>query len=467
MKSESLLTETYGTKVIRYQQKNPLRIERIESKPNIGKNLWLTVAGFFKEILLPYGYPDSVSTDYFEYQLWDTLQAFCSTIVGSFTTRAILKGVGVGDAEASALSATITWIMKDGSGMIGRIFFAWWKGNMLDCNCKKWRLFADGLNNIAMLIEIGIPFYSGRSMEILCLTSMMKSIVGIAGGATRASITNHQAKQGNMAEISAKDGTQETVVNLFASFTSLYLLSKISNPLYELPFIFLLMILHFYFNFKAVKCLTFDTLNDSRIVLVLREYFKNNSLNPSFINSKESVILGFGLKVSDICNFKIKLGSSLRRIVKLFNFQEMEQVLQLYKDKPYLVISDVERKCIYVALEKKCEPLEILRSYVHAVMLAVATCFYNNIPLKVQVIRKRNYTNFVARLETFMKSINKNTEHYKNMTPSELKLFNEFVQAEITMFFVTLNVNEWNSNFHSLCMEQWKTNWKHGSKKNE
>ncbi|XP_044753788.1 RUS family member 1 isoform X2 [Coccinella septempunctata] len=434
MKSESLLTETYGTKVIRYQQKNPLRIERIESKPNIGKNLWLTVAGFFKEILLPYGYPDSVSTDYFEYQLWDTLQAFCSTIVGSFTTRAILKGVGVGDAEASALSATITWIMKDGSGMIGRIFFAWWKGNMLDCNCKKWRLFADGLNNIAMLIEIGIPFYSGRSMEILCLTSMMKSIVGIAGGATRASITNHQAKQGNMAEISAKDGTQETVVNLFASFTSLYLLSKISNPL---------------------------------IVLVLREYFKNNSLNPSFINSKESVILGFGLKVSDICNFKIKLGSSLRRIVKLFNFQEMEQVLQLYKDKPYLVISDVERKCIYVALEKKCEPLEILRSYVHAVMLAVATCFYNNIPLKVQVIRKRNYTNFVARLETFMKSINKNTEHYKNMTPSELKLFNEFVQAEITMFFVTLNVNEWNSNFHSLCMEQWKTNWKHGSKKNE
>lgn len=172
-----------------------MRIERIESEGSIGKNLWLTLSGFFKEIILPYGYPDSVSSDYFEYQLWDTLQAFCSTITGSFTTRAILKGVGVGDAKASALSATITWILKDGSGMIGRIFFAWWKGSvlfilfcviktkentcrsMLDCNCKKWRLFADVLNNFAMAIELGIPFYPNKSMEILCITSMMKSVV--------------------------------------------------------------------------------------------------------------------------------------------------------------------------------------------------------------------------------------------------------------------------------------------------
>lgn len=44
------------------------------------------------------------------------------------TTHAIMKGVGVGDSAATALSATITWIMKDGVGMVGRIAFAWWKG---------------------------------------------------------------------------------------------------------------------------------------------------------------------------------------------------------------------------------------------------------------------------------------------------------------------------------------------------
>lgn len=81
-----------------------------------------------REVLLPYGYPDSVSEDYFNYQLWDTAQAFCSTITSAFTTRAILKGVGVGNPKAAALSAAITWIMKEGTGMIGKIFFAWWKG---------------------------------------------------------------------------------------------------------------------------------------------------------------------------------------------------------------------------------------------------------------------------------------------------------------------------------------------------
>lgn len=55
-------------------------------------------------------------------------QAFCSTITGTITTQAIMKGFGVGDAAASALGATITWVLRDGVGMVGRIAFAWWKG---------------------------------------------------------------------------------------------------------------------------------------------------------------------------------------------------------------------------------------------------------------------------------------------------------------------------------------------------
>lgn len=66
---------------------------------------------------------------------------------------------------------------------------------------------------------------------------------------------------------------------------------------------------------------------------------------------------------------------------------------------------------------------------------------------KVQVIRKRNITNFMARLETFMKSIRRNSDYQKNMTPNELKNFKEFVEPEITMFLVTLDVH---SEFKSL-----------------
>ena len=40
------------------------------------------------------------------------IQAFCSTIIGTLATHAMLKGVGVGDETATATAATITWLLK-------------------------------------------------------------------------------------------------------------------------------------------------------------------------------------------------------------------------------------------------------------------------------------------------------------------------------------------------------------------
>jgi hypothetical protein len=39
-----------------------------------------------------------------------------------------MKGVGVGDNAATPFAAAITWILKDGTGMIGRMAFAWLAG---------------------------------------------------------------------------------------------------------------------------------------------------------------------------------------------------------------------------------------------------------------------------------------------------------------------------------------------------
>lgn len=103
-------------------------IVRLSTTDSIAKSIFSRTQDVFREIFLPSGYPDSVSDDYLTYQIWDTVQAFCSTITGTFTTQAILKSVGVGDAEATPFAAALTWVLKDGTGMVGRITFAWWKG---------------------------------------------------------------------------------------------------------------------------------------------------------------------------------------------------------------------------------------------------------------------------------------------------------------------------------------------------
>jgi len=56
-------------------------------------------------------------------------------------------------------------------------------------------------------------------LQLLLLLRMMvctQAVVGVAGGATRAALTQHQARRNNMADVSAKDGSQ---VRLFFILT--------------------------------------------------------------------------------------------------------------------------------------------------------------------------------------------------------------------------------------------------------
>lgn len=81
-----------------------------------------------------------------------------------------------------------------------------------------------------MGIELTLPsMHSSSVTMLLCLSTAMKSIVGVAGGATRAALTQHQALKGNVGDVSAKDGSQETFINLIGSFVGIFLISYIPN----------------------------------------------------------------------------------------------------------------------------------------------------------------------------------------------------------------------------------------------
>uniref|UniRef100_A0A8C7IK09 RUS family member 1 n=1 Tax=Oncorhynchus kisutch TaxID=8019 RepID=A0A8C7IK09_ONCKI len=208
----------------------------------------------------------SGSGDYLQNQFWDTLQAFSSSLSGTLATQAYLRGVGVENQEATVAAATITWLLR---GMLGRILFSWLKG-----------LVADVLKDIAMFMEILAPNFP------TCFA--LTSIVRVAGGATRAALTLHQARRDNMADISAKDGSQETLVNLAGLLVSLILIPLVTdNPL-----------------------LTF-TLNEARLAIVLHQYLRDGQvLGPVEANHKEPVFLGMFRRT-----VPIKLGVRLGELI--------------------------------------------------------------------------------------------------------------------------------------------------------
>ena len=61
-------------------------------------------------IFLPSGFPHSVRPDYVPYQIYDSLQAFSSSIAGLLASRAVLEGLGVGMKSSLFCSLSISFI---------------------------------------------------------------------------------------------------------------------------------------------------------------------------------------------------------------------------------------------------------------------------------------------------------------------------------------------------------------------
>lgn len=288
-----------------------------------------------------------MSVDYLPYQVWDTLQAFCSSITGTLATLAILKGVGVGDSSATPLAATITWMLKDGTGMLGRILFGWMAATDLDCNAKFWRLIADILNDLANFFELLAPLFPGLFLLIVCSASVSKAIVGVAGGATRAALIQHQARRDNMADVAAKDGSQETVVNLVALLINLVLTPLVAGKTELVWTLFVLFtILHLLANYRAVRVVTMETLNQARLHLVMATYLGTGSVPPvSKVNAREPILWTTGRAVA------YKLGVSLSDTILSAEQYEAAKREAL----PAIMRFDPSTHCIHVSLSSSSD----------------------------------------------------------------------------------------------------------------
>ncbi|XP_055942800.1 RUS family member 1-like isoform X2 [Argiope bruennichi] len=329
-----------------------------------------SLTSFFFNAFLPHGYPDSVSEDYVKYQIWDSVQAFASSITGSICTHAVLKGVGVGDENASAIAATVTWLLKDGVSMVGRITFAWFQGTNLDSDCKKWRLFADGLNDLAMFIDLASVHFQKHFMLMICVSGLMKSIVGVAGGCTRAALTQHQARKNNMADVSAKDGSQETLVNLFALLVSLIILPFVTQSMVLTWIVYVLMAsIHLIANYCAVTSVVMETFNESRFHIYTNHYMNEGLQNRKFltvteVNQKENLFY-----MSFFDNFQIKAGSSFKNIIRRRRCEEVKQFLKIYENCDYLLrVSRItsSKTIIYITFSPKATALTQIEAFYQA-----------------------------------------------------------------------------------------------------
>ncbi|KAH7359993.1 vitamin B6 photo-protection and homoeostasis-domain-containing protein [Pyrenochaeta sp. MPI-SDFR-AT-0127] len=323
------------------------------------------------DVFLPAGYPQSVTEDYIQYQIYDSLQAFSSSIAGMLASRAVLEGVGVGDASASPTAALLLSVLQESMGRIATILFAHRLGTALEPECKMYRLAADIFNDTAMILDCLSPAFP-KPVRVLVLgcSSILRSLCGVCAGSAKASLSAHFAKKGNLGEVNAAGSV---------------VVSWVSTPFATWSTLIALLSIHLATNYAAVKAVSMRCLNRQRANIVFSSILEHGEvLSPSAVSKRERVferdgVLRWGSdEIVGHCRIGVPLHTLLSRFGRRHTLTgsldlqriKLSELLDIFADEAYILwpaSSDYEA---LIVLKGGCTPIDQLKAWAHALLLA-------------------------------------------------------------------------------------------------
>ncbi|KAM6993000.1 RUS family member 1 isoform 2-T2 [Passerculus sandwichensis] len=192
-------------------------------------------------------------------------------------------------------------------------------------------------------------------------------VVGVAGGATRAALAVHQARRDNVADVAAKDSSQETLVNGAGLLLSLLLLPLLDGrPCLTWATLVLLLIGHLTFNLAAIGSLTLTSLNRPRLRLAIGWALRGGGAagergvacagvggarlevpRPEQVNPREPLLPGFGSRL------RLHLGAPLELLVS--SEAELRKALEC-GSPDYIIVIRPSQSWVGVGLRRGAPP---------------------------------------------------------------------------------------------------------------
>ncbi|KAI5199124.1 DUF647-domain-containing protein [Aureobasidium subglaciale] len=305
--------------------------------------------------------------------------------------------VGVGDASASATSALLLSILQESMGRVATILFAHRLGTSLEPECKMYRLLADVFNDAAMVLDCLSPAFP-KPMRVLILasSSILRSLCGVAAGSSKASLSAHFARWGNLGELNAvsftedhkyieKDSSQETVISLVGMLVGCLVVKVVNTPLATWMTLLLLLTLHLATNYMAVRSVCMRTLNRQRANIVFACLHKHDRvLSPRQVSDKERIFERDGIlrDADDKCLGYCRIGVSASellmhlghtdRLTKSTNLTDgrLLQLLGLFEEEGYVIYLEHASNMACILLKKGSNTAVQLKAWYHVLLLA-------------------------------------------------------------------------------------------------
>ncbi|KAL3944783.1 MAG: hypothetical protein SGBAC_001154 [Bacillariaceae sp.] len=348
-----------------------------------------------RSTFLPSGYPTRTPPGYLQYSVWSWIQDLSTQLRSVLATQRVLEGVGVGREGATAISALMNYLIRDGCGMAANLLFTSGWSTRFRTDIKRWRLFADTILDVGITCEVAAVLVpQAFFLPMISMGNICKSICGVAAGACGGAINLHWAKGSDISDINAKFGAQHTCTGaLGLVFAAVFARSvNQTKPAVLWSLYFLLTFLHVFANTRCMKLIAFDSCNNTRLDILLSEFF-SRSRDDGATTSNELLLqnLSTPTEVSRIESLFFGVGDGHKRLLTsvLFRFGvDFEEYHQSsggtvpmrsdgkveFNGEKYIVTAGTtkrNKKCIAVSFLSDASARDVTKAYFHAMFLAV------------------------------------------------------------------------------------------------
>jgi hypothetical protein len=353
------------------------------------------IESVIRSTFLPSGYPNRTPRGYLQYSVWSWIQDLSTQLRSVLATQRILEGVGVGREGATALSALMNYLVRDGCGMAATLLFTSGWSSRFRTDVKRWRLFADTILDVGITCEVAALLVPRAFfLPMISIGNACKAICGVAAGACGGSINLHWARGSDISDINAKFGAQHTVTGaLGLIFAALFAHSvNQTKPIILWALYTTLTLLHIFANGRCMRLISFDSCNNARLDLLLSEFFLASFVGtypnkkvqselpkiptPDDIAKIEPLFFGILGKHKRPTATPIRFGVAFDDFYASAgeSFQLLEDGLLRNNREKYIISSGWTKEgklCVLVSFLSNATPIEETKAYFHATLLGV------------------------------------------------------------------------------------------------
>ncbi|RMZ77354.1 hypothetical protein DV737_g4400, partial [Chaetothyriales sp. CBS 132003] len=283
----------------------------------------------------------------------------------------------VNSGGATSIKSQLSYNFK----LLATIFFAHFFAVRIEAEVKFYRFFADVVNDLAFVLDVLSPSLPAPLLRVpaLCLASACRAVCGVCGGSSKAILSAHFATRGNIGELNAKDGSQETVVSLLGMWVGGLLVSKVEGRWPTWAWLLGLLAVHLWANWRAVKSVRLRTLNRASALLVLEKCVRgeDDGVGVEEVGRAEKLWGGQdGLMVGGR-RWKIKF-AGVGDLLQALKWETRErslggrdgilrELLHVFSEEKYVLWFDQDRQEAIIVLKKGAIPETQLQSWYHAI----------------------------------------------------------------------------------------------------